>query len=274
ERKAAREWARRSTDRAVLKLSQEVRRLRGLVSVAEEALDAVAGCSEVAQRMRAVLPVLQAKLEGRAPTWLEVLRRNVAMHADASDIDVSIAGAAALRKAQHGQRLEVRITQEMETPEVKESVLSAAAEPFVPCAYFECDFHDGDFPVQEQVAADGSEKLREEPVLELMALPQEQVFPALTGHDTEDLESLSVVQRRLANLVIESWRRAKDILDSLRAGRCPICLVSDLRLRSAPRGGVACELCHDSIHHTDKMVRCEGCQGAVHRACLQEQLDR
>ena len=50
----------------VLKLSQEIRRFRVLVSVAEEALDAVAGCSEAAQRLRAALPALQAK---PTPPW-------------------------------------------------------------------------------------------------------------------------------------------------------------------------------------------------------------
>ncbi|CAK0798896.1 unnamed protein product, partial [Prorocentrum cordatum] len=157
-------------------LSQEVRRLRGLVSAAEEALDAVAGCSEVAQRLRAVLPLLQAKLEGRAPTWPEVLRRNVAMHADASDIDVSIAGAAALRKAQHGPRLEVRITQKMETPEAP---LGQSAGLLDDTVVVPSDLAAGLWEVfeplpQEQVVADGSENLREEPVSEPMALPQEQ----------------------------------------------------------------------------------------------------
>ncbi|CAK0861533.1 unnamed protein product, partial [Prorocentrum cordatum] len=61
-----------------------------------------------AQRLRALLPALLAMLRGEPPTWLERLRRNVALHADASGIDVAAADAALLRQAQGGPRLEVR----------------------------------------------------------------------------------------------------------------------------------------------------------------------
>ncbi|CAK0818008.1 unnamed protein product, partial [Prorocentrum cordatum] len=60
------------------------------------------------QRVRALLPALLAKLEGRPPSWLEVLRRNVALHANAEGVDVSTACASVLRREQRGLRLEAR----------------------------------------------------------------------------------------------------------------------------------------------------------------------
>ena len=69
-------------------LSDEVGRLRGFLAASEEAL---------AQRLRALSPAPQARLARRVPTWLEALRLNGAMHADALDTDVPKAGDALSR---------------------------------------------------------------------------------------------------------------------------------------------------------------------------------
>ncbi|CAK0799670.1 unnamed protein product [Prorocentrum cordatum] len=71
-------------------------------AAAGAAFGAVAGCGEVGQRLRALLPALQAKLARRAPSWLDILRGCVAMHADADGIDVATAGATVRRRAQGG----------------------------------------------------------------------------------------------------------------------------------------------------------------------------
>ena len=164
ERRAGREWARRSADRAVLKFSEELARTRDHLAVVEDALAVVAGCDEVGQRLRALLPALRKKLAGRAPTWLETLRRNVALHADAEGVDLATAGGAALKRAQKGPRLEARLAAERGSA----MELSPDAAPFVPASFFAPgawdveQLADGDLRVshgqlQEQEVFDGSE---------------------------------------------------------------------------------------------------------------------
>ena len=106
DRGAARRSAREA---ARLRLAAELRSVRGRLEVAEEALGSLVDGSEAAQRVRALLPALLAKLEGRPPSWLESLRRNVALHASAEGVDVSTASASELRRVQHGPRLEARL---------------------------------------------------------------------------------------------------------------------------------------------------------------------
>ncbi|CAK0822807.1 unnamed protein product [Prorocentrum cordatum] len=136
-RRASRAWARWSADRAVATRVEELHRgqrveelqaVRGQLAAAEAALDYIVGDAEVAQRLRALLPAFVATLHGMEPTWLEKLRRNVALHAEALEIDVALAGARELRRAQRGPRLEARRAGVGRAP----TSLSADAAEFVP----------------------------------------------------------------------------------------------------------------------------------------------
>ncbi|CAK0904557.1 unnamed protein product, partial [Prorocentrum cordatum] len=109
------------------RLSAEFLSVQGRLSLAEETLDALAEGREAGQRVRALLPAQIAKLEGRLSSWLEVLRRNVALHANAEGIDVSTACASVLRREQRGLRLEARLG-------VTQRGLRAAVAEFVPGA--------------------------------------------------------------------------------------------------------------------------------------------
>ncbi|CAK0862292.1 unnamed protein product, partial [Prorocentrum cordatum] len=108
ERKAARDWARLSADRAVVKLSGELARTKAELEAAVGALDGLLDGAKVAVRIRAVLPAPTAMLEGRSPRWLARLRRNVALHSDAPGVAIDTADAPTLRQSQHGPRLEAR----------------------------------------------------------------------------------------------------------------------------------------------------------------------
>ncbi|CAK0796873.1 unnamed protein product, partial [Prorocentrum cordatum] len=73
---------------------------------AEAALDLLVGVPGLADRVQVALPALAAPVRGEAPTWLEQLRRNVALHAEADGVkSIASASAAPLRNAQKGQRL-------------------------------------------------------------------------------------------------------------------------------------------------------------------------
>ena len=84
----------------------------------------------------------------------------------------------------------------------------------------------------------------------------------------------------MARLVIEAGRSTAEILEALHGGTCPLCLSSRLRhcvARPLRRDGLeafVCELCKDGIAHREALVECLDCQGAVHRACVLEQLAR
>ncbi|CAK0815126.1 unnamed protein product, partial [Prorocentrum cordatum] len=124
QRAAGRQWAKWSADNAVRRLTGELGRTRARLEAAEQALGAVIGDDEVAHRLQAMLPALQATLGGWAPSWLERLRRNVALHAEAQGVDIAAASAAELRSAQRGPRLERRAA--------ADGALRADAPPFVP----------------------------------------------------------------------------------------------------------------------------------------------
>ncbi|CAK0838929.1 unnamed protein product, partial [Prorocentrum cordatum] len=124
QRAAGRQWAKWSADNAVRRLTGELGRTRARLEAAEQALGAVIGDDEVAHRLQAMLPALQATLGGWTPSWLERLRRNVALHAEAQGMDIVAASAAELRSAQRGPRLERRAA--------ADGALRADAPPFVP----------------------------------------------------------------------------------------------------------------------------------------------
>ncbi|CAK0811376.1 unnamed protein product, partial [Prorocentrum cordatum] len=102
--------ARASADRLVKRLAGQLVQAEARLAVAEETLSVLVGGSEAAQRVQALLPALQAKLDGRVPEWIDVLRGNVGLRADAVGVDVATATADAqeLRRAQRGPRLEAR----------------------------------------------------------------------------------------------------------------------------------------------------------------------
>ncbi|CAK0859379.1 unnamed protein product [Prorocentrum cordatum] len=125
---ASRAWARWSADRAVAKRVEELQAVRGQLAAAEAALDYIVGDAEVAQRLRALLPAFAATLRGVELTWLDKLRRNVALHAEALEIDAAMAGAREPRRAQRGPRLEARRAGVGRAP----ASLSADAAEFVP----------------------------------------------------------------------------------------------------------------------------------------------
>ena len=104
-RQQRRAWARISSDRLVQRLTAKVEELSAGLDAALEALDAVAECDGLADRLAACAPALVALLAGRSPTALQRLRRNVAMHAARVPGNLSSAPAAALRQAAKGPRL-------------------------------------------------------------------------------------------------------------------------------------------------------------------------
>ncbi|CAK0810459.1 unnamed protein product, partial [Prorocentrum cordatum] len=109
DRKAARLWAVRSADRAVSKLSEELGRIREQHVQLLDFVGALAGGdAELADRLLALAPALQDLLRGRLPSHVSVLRRNVALHSDASGVSIASAGVHALKSLQKGPRLECR----------------------------------------------------------------------------------------------------------------------------------------------------------------------
>ncbi|CAK0850621.1 unnamed protein product, partial [Prorocentrum cordatum] len=109
DRKAARLWAIRSADRAVSKLSEELGRIREQHTQLLDFVGALAGGdAELADRLLALAPALQDLLRGRLPSHVSVLRRNVALHSDASGVSIASAGVHALKSLQKGPRLECR----------------------------------------------------------------------------------------------------------------------------------------------------------------------
>jgi len=108
QRKARRRWAKESADRAILKLSQELSRARSRAQNMEDVLGQLLGDAEIADRICCVVPVLKALLAGRPPAGLEVMRRNVALHADAAGVSIASATVNDLKKLQKAPRIEVR----------------------------------------------------------------------------------------------------------------------------------------------------------------------
>ena len=96
ERRAARQRAAASADRALQRLTWRC----GQAGVELRDL-------EVSQRLLAVRPAFAALVHGRAVSHTDRLRRNVGMHARATGLNLAMASAAQLRKAQRGPRLGV-----------------------------------------------------------------------------------------------------------------------------------------------------------------------
>ncbi|CAK0836192.1 unnamed protein product, partial [Prorocentrum cordatum] len=80
------------------------------------------GDAELADRVVALIPALRALLKGETPSPEDVLRRNVALHADAEGESVAEARPARLRQMQRSARLEARL----------QGVGGAEAAPFWP----------------------------------------------------------------------------------------------------------------------------------------------
>ena len=97
--------ARASADRLAARLQRERDQAVETLREAEEALTLIVGDSDVAARVRCMLPALLALAAGRTPTWLQRLRRNCGLHADAPGRQLLTASAAELRAFQHGPRL-------------------------------------------------------------------------------------------------------------------------------------------------------------------------
>ncbi|CAK0864442.1 unnamed protein product [Prorocentrum cordatum] len=98
--------ARVAADRLVAGLQRQLADADRRRLEAEEAIDTLVGDAEVGARIRCLLPALAALVAGRAPTWLQKLRRNVALHSAAPGARILVAKAAELRAAQQGPRLE------------------------------------------------------------------------------------------------------------------------------------------------------------------------
>ena len=110
DRKAGKLWARQSADRAVIKLSDELRhRVQADFEAIIGGLTTIFGCAELADRIVALSPALGEKLAGRVPSAAQAVRRNVALHSDARGVRVSTALVEQLRRLQNpGARLETR----------------------------------------------------------------------------------------------------------------------------------------------------------------------
>ncbi|CAK0832859.1 unnamed protein product [Prorocentrum cordatum] len=107
-RKLASEQARLSADGAIRRLSGQVYALQAELQSLHGCLEEVFGDAQLADRIFAHTPALRALLHGISPGREAVLRRNVALHADAKGCKVSTASPAALRSLQRSDRLEVR----------------------------------------------------------------------------------------------------------------------------------------------------------------------
>lgn len=69
-------------------------------------LDLFVDVPGLTDRVQAILPALSALVRGHAPGWLDKLRRNVALHAEAPGVSsLAKADAGSLRRAQKGRRL-------------------------------------------------------------------------------------------------------------------------------------------------------------------------
>ncbi|CAK0827127.1 unnamed protein product, partial [Prorocentrum cordatum] len=106
ERRARREWARLSADRADHRLSEELHQLQAKYGELLQSFVALFGDPGLADRVLAVVPALTDLLQGRLPEQSVILRRNVAMHASAPPgLWISLASTRELRKLQKGARL-------------------------------------------------------------------------------------------------------------------------------------------------------------------------
>ncbi|CAK0808671.1 unnamed protein product [Prorocentrum cordatum] len=91
QRRAGRDWARWSADNAIKRSSSELIGTRHQLLQFQRVLELLIGDPEVADRISCVVPVLQALAAGLKPADVDVLRRNVAMHAKASGVSLATA---------------------------------------------------------------------------------------------------------------------------------------------------------------------------------------
>ena len=127
-RKQRRLWAKTSADLALRNMARHVESLAKERDDLKQELEQLCGNADIAERIEAVLPVLEAQLDGKQPSFVQKLRRNVALHAAATGICIPKASLKQLRGAQKGPRLEQR------TPvtEMQVEPLRATAQPFAP----------------------------------------------------------------------------------------------------------------------------------------------
>ena len=102
DRRLASRRAAECADTAIRRLQADLDISRKRYSVLASSL----GAPQVGNRLAAVAPWLHALLEGREPSGLMVLARNVALHAKHVPDDIAEASAADLRFAQGGPRLD------------------------------------------------------------------------------------------------------------------------------------------------------------------------
>ena len=98
-RRAARRRAQLAAEGAIWRLTCELDRTK----LELKRVVAIAGGDDVARRLQLILPVLVKLVEGRRPTPVETLKRNVAAHS--VQLPEPGAGVGAWRAAQHGPRL-------------------------------------------------------------------------------------------------------------------------------------------------------------------------
>ena len=107
-RRAAKQWARHSADRAIVKLSEELARVRGAHGHLVHCVAAIFDNPELADRVLALVPHLLSLLRGEVPLLSDVRMRNVALHADAGGASVAFASDKQAKGFQKGPRLESR----------------------------------------------------------------------------------------------------------------------------------------------------------------------
>ena len=97
ERKERRRWAAFAADQAVHSLSRQLAQTRARLKDFETALTATMENEEFADRVTALAPALLKMLVGTRPTHEEKLRRNVALHAEATGMMVGKASTLSHR---------------------------------------------------------------------------------------------------------------------------------------------------------------------------------
>jgi len=145
---------------------KEIEALKEQAAAAEQSIDAAIGDDEVVVRVRAMLPALMDFVAGRPSRWIDRIRRNVALRAEAQGIDLLRASGRELLGAQGGVRLEARQFEKM----AWDIQARTEAPPFVPnggvwgplgrrctCGAIAYSSHDGPPPnrcFQEAAACD------------------------------------------------------------------------------------------------------------------------
>ncbi|CAK0845939.1 unnamed protein product [Prorocentrum cordatum] len=134
-RTAARRRALESVDAGFSAAKAELQMKEVELREVAAALELTVGDSVTADLVRALLPALCALVRGETPDWLAVLRRNVALHAEAPAVaSIASAGPAALRKAQKGPRLGHGRGRRCAPQPGARTPLRSTAQPFCPAA--------------------------------------------------------------------------------------------------------------------------------------------